>query len=138
MLGGITTDGETWFIVVTDKRILFINTGKFSGLQQISIDFDNVNAVSGSEKLMFGEIRIQDGDTERIIKWVPKKMIKPFTYAAQDAMEKRKKANAQSISPTPSNDRYAQLEKLAELKEKGIISEEEFIQEKKKILAKDT
>ena len=42
-----------------------------------------------------------------------------------------------SIINQADQDRYEKIEKLAELKEKGLISQEEFDQEKKKILSSD-
>lgn len=54
----------------------------------------------------------------------------------------RNEAALRSYAPTPDNhgeskqaDRLAQVEKLAELRQSGAISEEEFIAEKKKILS---
>ncbi|MGD6973004.1 SHOCT domain-containing protein [Rossellomorea aquimaris] len=47
----------------------------------------------------------------------------------------RKKANASAkTSVDTTDDKYKQLERIAELKEKGILTEEEFQAEKKKIL----
>jgi len=42
-----------------------------------------------------------------------------------------------SIISQTGQDRYEKIEKLAELKEKGLISQEEFEQEKKKILSSE-
>jgi len=42
-----------------------------------------------------------------------------------------------SIINQTDQDRYEKIEKLAELKEKGLISQEEYDQEKKKILSSD-
>ena len=41
---------------------------------------------------------------------------------------------AQSSHPTPEENKYAQLEKLAEMKQRGILSDEEFQREKDKLL----
>ena len=47
---------------------------------------------------------------------------------------KRSRSPEPDATPQSEDDPYSKLEKLASLKEKGIISEEEFEQEKKKIL----
>ena len=44
-------------------------------------------------------------------------------------------SNANIPAAVPQLDIYAQLEKLAELKTKGIISEAEFLEQKQKLLA---
>lgn len=58
----------------------------------------------------------------------------------EDNAKKRRIARAQMPEPTqPENtplDHYAELMKLNELKEKGIITEEEFLEQKQKILSK--
>jgi hypothetical protein len=41
---------------------------------------------------------------------------------------------APAEAPTPAEDPYAQLEKLGQLHEQGILTDEEFAAEKKKIL----
>jgi len=123
-------DGNTWLITLTDKRIIFLDKGLIYGLKQIAIDLDKVNAISGKTGMMFGKISIQDGATERTVSNVWKKTVVSFTNAVQNAIAQRKMA----VSASPSMDPYERLEKLAQLMEKGIISEEEFIQEKKKLL----
>jgi hypothetical protein len=128
-------DGNTWLITLTDRRVIFLDKGMIYGLKQSAIDLDKVNAVSGSTGIFFGKISIEDGAKERIIENVWKKTVKIFTNKVQDAIETRKNTGSQSVSNTPLiEDPYEKLEKLAGLKEKGIISEEEFNEEKKKIL----
>lgn len=128
-------DGNTWLITLTDRRVIFLDKGMIYGLTQSVIDLDKINAVSGSTGIFFGKISIEDGASERVIENVWKKTVKVFTNKIQDAIEARKNNNSQSVSNTPvTEDPYEKLEKLAGLKEKGIISEEEFNEEKKKIL----
>jgi len=126
---------NTWLITLTDKRIIFLDKGIIYGLKQSIVDLDKVNAVSGSTGLLFGKINITDGANDRLIENVWKKTVKNFTNKVQEALEARKVAQA-VITPTEvkETDPYEKLEKLASLKEKGIISEEEFLAEKKAIL----
>ncbi len=129
-------DGNTWLITLTDKRIIFMDKGMIYGLKQTVVDLDKVNAVSGSTGLFFGAITITDGATDRLIKNVWKKTVKNFTNKVQEALEARKHPQ-QAIQQEQEKevDPYEKLEKLAGLKDKGIISEEEFETQKKKILA---
>lgn len=61
-------------------------------------------------------------------------------WAAQDQAEyeqqvAQQQAMAQQAAPPPAeDDKFAQLGKLAELKEQGILTDEEFAAEKAKIL----
>jgi hypothetical protein len=61
-------------------------------------------------------------------------------YAAQDqAQYEEQMAQQQAAAPPPAapdaDDKFAQLEKLAELQKQGILTDEEFAAEKAKILA---
>src|SRR5262245_22610917 len=63
-------------------------------------------------------------------------------YASQDQAEyeqqmaEQQEAMAQQApAATPEEDKYAKLEKLAELNKQGILSDDEFAAEKAKILA---
>lgn len=127
--------GNTWLITLTDKRIIFLDKGMIYGLKQSIVDLDKVNAVSGSTGLFFGTIIITDGANDRLIKNVWKKTVKNFTNKIQEAIEARK-LTQHAVQQTQQKDvdPYEQLEKIAKLKDKGIISEEEFKTQKKKIL----
>jgi hypothetical protein len=126
-------DANTWLIALTDRRIIFLDKGMIYGLKKMAIDLDKVNAVSGSTGLIFGKISIADGGQERVITNVWKKTVKNFTNKVHDVIDARKQSNSQ-VLPQSESDPYEKLEKLASLKEKGIVSEEEFEQEKKRIL----
>lgn len=126
-------DNKTWLLALTDTRIIFINKGIIYGTTHSITNLDKVNSIEGNTGLIFGDIAMNDGAVMRKITNVPKKTVKNFVNAAQDAMMKlRNKASQQSA---PASDNVAdQLMKLAELKEKGILSEDEFNTQKAKIL----
>lgn len=129
-------DGNTWLIALTDRRIIFLDKGMIYGLKQTAIDLDKVNSISGSTGLIFGKIAITDGAKERKIENVWKKTVKRFTNKVQEAIEARKGAMQPVQMAQPVEvDPYEKLEKLASLKDKGVITEEEFQAEKGKILA---
>ncbi|WP_198136822.1 PH domain-containing protein [Pseudovibrio sp. JE062] len=125
-------DGNTWLITLTDKRVIFLDKGMLFGLKQTTVDLDKVNAISGKTGLMFGEIVITDGATDREIKNVWKKTVKPFTNKVQAALEARKQPVSQGSQEV---DVYDKIGKLASLMEKGLLSEEEFNVEKAKLLS---
>lgn len=136
-------DGNTWLISLTDRRVIFLDKGLIFGLKQVSIDLDQVNAVSGSTGMMFGKIIIQDGATSHVIENVLKASVNNFTSKVQAAMAQRKAARyvppQPAIAQTPTHhsgdDFIAQLEKLGGLMEKGLLSREEFELAKKKLLS---
>lgn len=128
-------DGNTWLITLTDKRVIFLDKGMVFGLKQTVIDLDKVSSVSGETGLLFGKISIHDGSSTRTIENVWKKTVVKFTNKVRDAMEAKKHSNRPSQPQVISGDDIAsQLERLAALKEKGFLTQEEFNQQKAKLL----
>ena len=130
-------DGNTWLITLTDRRVIFLDKGMIYGLKQTTIDLDKVNAISGETGIFFGKIKIEDGAKERLIDNVWKKTVVKFTNKARDAIEARKRPHHAPVQAVNNNsdDLVSKLERLAGLKEKGILSQEEFDQQKAKLLS---
>ena len=129
-------DGNTWLITLTDRRIIFLDKGMIYGLKQAAIDLDKVNAVSGETGLMFGKIAVEDAASQRVITNVWKKTVVAFTNKVRDAIEARKdslRPIAASVQSAP-DDTVAKLERLASLLEKGVLTQEEFAQQKARLL----
>ncbi|EOZ4774653.1 PH domain-containing protein [Pseudomonas aeruginosa] len=126
-------DGNTWLITLTDRRVIFLDKGMLYGLKQASIELDKINAVSGKTGLMFGEILIQDGGNERKISNVWKKTVTAFTNKVRDAMHAKKQPAARA--PAGEDDMISKLERLATLRDKGVLTPEEFAEQKAKILS---
>ena len=127
-------DGNTWLVTLTDRRVIFLDKGMLYGLKQTAIDLDKVNSVSGQTGIFFGKITIEDGASSRLIDNVWKKTVVAFTNKVRDAIEARKSRHVPPSQPA-GDDVITKLEKLAALLEKGIINQEEFAQQKAKILA---
>lgn len=126
--------GNTWLITLTDRRIIFLDKGLIYGLKQVSIDLDKVNAVSAETGILFGKILIQDGATQRMIESVLKRTVVAFTNKVRDAIEARKRPIAAAPS-TGADDIVSRLERLAALRENGVLTDQEFAEQKKKLLA---
>jgi hypothetical protein len=127
-------DGNTWLITLTDRRIIFLDKGMIYGLKQTSINLDKVNAISGQTRMFLGSIKIEDGAKERLINNVWKKTVSKFTNMARDAIEARQHPQA-TLAAAPADDLATKLERLASLVGKGILTQEEFTQQKAKLLA---
>lgn len=128
-------DANTWLIVLTDHRVVFLDKGLIYGLKQVSINLDKINAVSGSTGLLFGEIRIQDGAGERLIKNVWKKTVVAFTNKVRDAMQAYRKEPVVTTTQPTADDVVSKLERLAALKERGMLTDAEFAAQKARLLA---
>ena len=127
-------DGNTWLVTLTDRRIIFLDKGLIYGLKQTAIDLDKVNSVSGKTGIIFGAISIEDGASSKLIDKVLKKTVVAFTNKVRDAIDARKSSHAPTLQPA-GDDVVAKIERLAALLEKGVINQEEFAQQKAKLLA---
>lgn len=127
-------DSNTWLITLTNRRIIFLDKGMIYGLKQTTIDLDKVNSVSGQTGLLFGKIVIEDGASSRKIDNVWKRTVVPFTNRVRDAIEARKNAS-RPVTTERQDDVVSRLEKLGSLLEKGLLTQEEFMSQKAKLLA---
>ena len=101
------------------------------------MNLENNNSISFQKGLLFGAIEIWHGGARMLIENCDKKTVKPFTDAVNAAMQAIKKGQGsapQATTPSTSDDVVSQLKRLAALLEKGILSQEEFQAQKKKLL----
>lgn len=134
-------NGNTWLVTCTNKRILFLDKGLLFGCKQLEIPLDKINSVEITKGLLLGTITVWDGASAMKIDGISKTTLQPFVNAVNNAREllKHKHHNhnidmEQSINQKQENDYIQELERLAVLKEKGIITEEEFLNKKKQLL----
>lgn len=144
---------STWLLLCTDRRIIFLDRGMVYGMKQIQMPLGNIKAIDHRLGLFFGIISIYDGSTRMTIDTIPKKKVRFFVAEAKKAVQdynqrladyyQKQQAQAQEQHPqaeqtAPSAYSPAELashlEKLAGLKERGILSEEEFEAQKARIL----
>ena len=127
-------DANTWLVVCTNKRVIFLDKGMIYGLKKIETPLDKINTVESKTGMFFGEIGIWDGSTKMVIKQVMKNTVQSFVSAVNVELERvRKERNGGGVGPVDVAD---QLKKLSDLKAQGILTEEEFIAQKRKLLDK--
>lgn len=127
------TDGTTWLIVLTDRRIVLLDKGMFWGMKEISIDLNKVNSITQNSGLFFSKITIGDGAAGYLIDMVAKKAAKSFTQKANETLSAIR-SHGGSTSRSNDDDRTSQLERIASLRASGALSESEFLGEKRRIL----
>jgi hypothetical protein len=106
----------------------------FYGLRQVQLPLDRIQSLDHEFTIFFGSIRVWDGASAFTISMVLKSSILPFVKATQEAMHILRTSSKVSQNTTSVPDVTSQLIKLAELKEKGYLTEEEFQSQKKKLL----
>lgn len=126
-------DGNTWLITLTNLRVIFLDKGMLYGVKQVDINLRDIVSVGGKTGLLLGDIMISTAGQNYTIKNVQKDSVIPFTNLVNETRNK----NNTTSSPSQSineDDFISRLERLAALKEKGILSEDEFQQQKQRIL----
>ena len=80
-------DGKTWLLVLTDLRVPFLDKELIYGLRQTAIPIDKISAVSVETGILFGEIIINTGSSEKKITQVLKHTVLPFTNKLHEVIE---------------------------------------------------
>jgi len=131
-------DGQTSLnrLAVTDSRIVFYPKGggflaSFSKTSAIFLDYDQIITVQGKKGMIMGEIGVSTKD--RIVRF--KDMAKNDVDQIANMIQRLKsKAKTQGVVSPARDSAFDQLKKLAELRQMGAITEEEFQEKRKRLL----
>lgn len=132
-------NGGTGVLVATNSRLIFIDKGFFS-LKVEDFGYDKITSVQYDLGMMFGSLTILASSNKAVIDYMDKTQTRVFGEFVRNKLNTPKNVAPSQIiekAPEPKNKMDAmieQLEKLAKLKELGIITEEEFIEQKKRLL----
>lgn len=126
---GLYSD-KNGMVVATSKRVIFLYKSFMGSLKLEDFAYDKITSVQ-YESGFFGSIKVLASGNSAEIKRTNAKQAQAFGEWLRAKISE--KPAVQNTTPQP--DKMDQLEKLAALKEKGILTDEEFQTEKKKILA---
>lgn len=79
-------NGNTWLIVLTDERVLFLDKGMLFGMKKVSVDLNRIANIESERGLMFGKITIGANGQDYSIEYVWKSTVDPFVEATRHAM----------------------------------------------------
>ncbi|MCC6370208.1 MAG: PH domain-containing protein [Bacteroidia bacterium] len=121
-------------LVGTNKRLLFVDKGLIYGLKVEDFGLDKITSIQYQSGIMFAELTIlASGNTAKISQLV-KNEAKTFADKARQKLSDTKLHTSSVQVAQQPLDIADQLEKLANLKEKGILTQAEFDSQKKKLL----
>lgn len=134
-----TYNNGNGILVATNKRLVFVDKGLFFGLKVEDFPYEKISTIQYETGILLGKLTIYTTNNKAIIDNVSNVRIRSFA----DWLRARISGTSKNLiteqitgQSTHSNiDVADQLEKLANLKEKGILTEEEFLQQKKKLLS---
>ncbi len=132
MVRGFTPEGTIVLVVATDKRLFILDRRAFYGAANKEISYMQVANVRYEMGLFFGRLIIDDQGEDHRFGWIYKRELRNFTNLVGDKVseyrEKSVKADSKYLSVAD------ELDKLWALKEKGVISQSEFIAQKKALM----
>lgn len=121
-------------LVATNKRLLFVDKGLIYGLRVEDFPHGKITSIQYKTGLVFGTITIFTSGNKADIEQIDKKQARDFAEYVRARISGAKEHASIPKNKPSSDDVITQLEKLAKLKEQGILSEEELSSQKKNIL----
>ena len=120
-------------LVATNKRLVFVDKGMLGGLRVEDFPYDKISSIQYQTGLMFGKITIFTSGNKAEITQVLKKEARDFSEYVRARVSGRKD-HASAPQQPAQEDPVALLERLAQLKAQGILTEEEFAAKKRQVL----
>ncbi|MCD1016419.1 PH domain-containing protein, partial [Staphylococcus aureus] len=127
-------NNNTYLIVCTDLRLLFLDKGMIYGLKFHEFPFEKINSVSYKKGLLFGEIIIHPGSSSIAIGSISKNTVSRMAETIQEQISIRESSMKPSNSEKMSFSVADELIKYKELLDVGVISQEEFDKKKQQLL----
>lgn len=130
-----TYNNGSGLLVASNKRLLFIDKGWFS-LKVEDFPYDKISSIQYETGMLSGSITIYcSGNKAAISNIIPKQKCRDFAeYIRARISKPMEHASMPTAAASSGNSVADQLEKLASLREKGVLTDEEFANEKRKIL----
>lgn len=129
-------NGGQGILVSTNRRLIFIDKGLLYGVKVEDFPLDKITSLQYETGLIFGKVKIHTSGNIAVIDQVEKSASRKFAEFVRDKLSQPKEQVVQVIQTSQQPDVLEQIEKLAQLKQKGILSDEEFAEQKKKLLEK--
>ena len=128
-------------LVATDRRLIFVDKG-LVGLTVEDFYFEDISSIESHIGWMMGNVNIYARGNKENIEDVPKDMIRPFSDFLRNRLALAKQLKdplpASHEQPTSSSVSVAdELIKFTELLKDGILTEEEFNVQKRRLLDGD-
>ncbi|PQA92006.1 hypothetical protein B0A69_16435 [Chryseobacterium shigense] len=119
-------------LVATERRLIFVDKEFMYGLKVEDFSYDKVSSIQYEKSLMLASIDIHISENILEIDNVGKYYAELFCEKVRELMAGAKEYFKSQSEPTVLD----QLEQLGRLKDSGILTEEEFFAQKKKLMEK--
>jgi hypothetical protein len=129
-------EGNEGLIVVTDRRVLFVDQGIVRSHRE-DFPYEKISSVQSSKGMLAGKVTIFASGNKAVIENVlPKQQADSIADHIRASISVAPSTAVQSSStPDPQSDPYEKLRKLGDLRDAGVLTEEEFNQKKAALLS---
>jgi hypothetical protein len=124
-------------VIATNKRIIFFRKSIIGTVTKEEIPISKVSSSSFRKGLMFSSVAIITSNNEAVVDQCDKTVGKRFSDTVQTLvsnLDTGHQPQTQTGSNGQNHSNLEQLEKLFDLKQKGILTEEEYAAQKAKLL----
>ena len=130
-------NGSIGVLVATDRRLLFVDRGSFGSLQVEDFPYPTIQSVRSTAGMMYGSITIKSAGSSALID----NTLKRFSHEMANFVRKKAmdfNGTAAPVAATGTANQVSladELIKLSQLRESGILTDEEFQVQKDRLLA---
>lgn len=154
--------GSNWLVVITQRRLLFLNKKVMGGMAEEEISLEDITELEYVKGLFLGKIRIvirgeeeeidnilkkesklavgileellDDLDREDVEYWEIEEAEYGEDYEDEDYGEEEGRITKEAESVDMGEDTIGNLERLADLMDRGVLTKEEFDVQKRRVL----
>lgn len=124
-------------VVATNKRLIFVDKGFLYGIRVEDFPYDKITSILYKTGILMGEITIFASGNKADITHIDKVSARNFAEhvrARITSVSASATSQKSSTSPAADDEVISKLERLALLKSQGILTEDEFQEQKARIL----
>jgi hypothetical protein len=121
-------------LIATDRRVVFY-AKKMTGYDLESFPYDHISSIDMSKGMMGHSITIYASGNKAHIKWIDKKQDVPGFVSTVRGRMKGGAGNGAAAPAASEPDAADQIRKLAQLRDEGLLTEEEFQAKKTQLLS---
>jgi hypothetical protein len=135
--------GANGLVVLTDRRVIFLSAGMTKNRFE-DFPYEKISSVQHAGGMVFGELTIYvSGNKAQMASMIKERAKEIADYIRQRLSTSGATTQQPSYQPSPASapsvadsDPYEQLKKLGELRDAGVLTQEEFEEKKQQILAR--
>lgn len=139
-MGGGSTGGHSGLLVATTRRVMFVAEGVINHSFE-DFPYDRVTSVRTNRGMMLAKIVIHSAGTPRVIENMNKGEAETLAAVIRERIEAHSHTTGHPVQagpvrppPPPTASLATQLRELAELRDAGVLTHDEFDEQKARLL----